>query len=72
MTSITFPKGLQSIGESAFEDNQLSGPFSLPASVNFIGTKAFKNAGHFSTPFILPVATVEINAFEGCGFTITI
>jgi hypothetical protein len=71
MTRITFPEGLLSIGESAFEDNQLSGPFLLPP-VKFIGTKAFKNAGQFSTQFILPVATVGINAFEGCGFTITI
>ena len=72
ITSIVLPEGLRSIGESAFEDNALSGPFLLPTSVKFIGAKAFKNAGHFSTELILPTATIGVNAFEGCGFTILI
>lgn len=72
ITKVSLPDGLQSIGASAFEDNNLTGPFLIPKSVKFIGEKAFKNAGHFTTPLILIDGVIGPNAFEGSSFTITI
>ena len=72
ITQVTLPEGLLIIGEGAFQNNNLTGPFFIPKSVTHIGANAFKFAGHFSTQLILPNATIGANAFEGCVFTMTI
>ena len=72
ITQVTLPEGLLIIGEGAFQNNNLTGPFLIPKSVTHIGANAFKFAGHFSTQLILPNATIGANAFEGCVFTMTI
>lgn len=72
ITQVTLPEGLLIIGEGAFQNNHLTEPFFIPESVNYIGANAFKFAGHFSTQLILPNATIGVDAFEGCVFTMTI
>ena len=72
ITEVNLPEGLLTIGAGAFQNTQLTGVFSLPTSIKTIGESAFKNAGHFSTPLILPTnVTIGANAFEGCSFTFT-
>lgn len=70
--SVSFPEGLQFIGEQAFDGcSRLAGQLNLPPNLKTLPDGAFRNCSGFSGPLVIPSGIKEIGAeaFKGCkGF----
>ena len=68
---VVLPNGLESIGESAFENSYVNS-FVFPSTLNSIGNRAFNNS--FITEAILPDSMTSIGtyAFSGCKYLVTV
>lgn len=62
---------LQSIGNYAFSECNLSGKLNLPESLSYIGRGAFQNAGRFVGDLKIPdnITNLYGSTFWDCGFT---
>jgi len=72
ITSISFPEGLQKIGDSAFLNcTGLTGDLVIPDSVTYLGSQAFKGCSGLTGSLTIGrgITTIKGSAFFGCGFT---
>jgi len=66
LSSVSLPKGLLSVGRSAFNGCESLDKITLPNKVKSIGVYAFRNIPNIKITIPKSVESIADNAFEGC------
>ncbi len=75
ITSVTFPAGLQKIGEQAFLNcKKLTGDIVIPDSVTYLGNGAFSGCTALNGKLVLGkgLTKIKMSTFSSCAFTGTL